>query len=108
MNTYWNEALKIPPDRPTILCATCIAIGLLFAALYLRDRLHRKPMPPALQLRREVLPTIVSSRQFWFAAIACGLIGTSTAILFADAFGYCKKTAEWSWECQAGGAITSD
>jgi len=108
MNAFWQEALKIPPDRPTILCAAGIVIGLLFAALFLRDRLRGRPAPPALRWRRSVLLAIVSSRQFWFAVIASGLIGTSTAILFADAFGYCKKTAEWSWDCQARGAITSD
>jgi len=100
--------LKIPLDGPTVCSVAEFVAGLLFGALYVRERLRGKPAPPHLQWRWEIILKVLSSRQFWFACLATGLLGTCWIGPMLDASGNCRKTDMWNWECHADWTSPTD
>ncbi len=90
----------VPLDGPTLLSIVELVLGFLFGALYIRERRNGKPAPPKLQWRLEILRKVLSSRQFWFACLAAGLLGTCWIGVTLDATGYCRKTDYWNWDCR--------
>jgi len=87
-------------DGPTVFSAAEFAVGLLFGALYVRERRKGKPAPPPLRWSLRSFRQVLSSRQYWFACLAVGLLGTCWIGVTLDYTGHCHKTDFWNWSCQ--------
>jgi hypothetical protein len=86
-------------DGPIIFSVLELAAGLVFGKLYLRARRKEKPLP-RLQWRLVSIRKTLSSKQYWFACLAAGLLSTCWIGVALDLTGHCQKTDFWNWHCQ--------
>jgi hypothetical protein len=90
----------MPLDGPIMFSVLELAAGLVFGKLYLRARRKEKPLS-RLQWRLVSIRKTLSSKQYWFACFATGLLGTCWIGVMLDLTGNCQKADFWNWHCQA-------